>query len=865
MVTLARADDSLFKGAVVVVLVGVPGDIDSETEFEAETKQLLTQLNTAESRPKHLYLLSNLTIDFDKPAYAFDQLSNKREVFLGLPDRLKSETAPLVFLAFGHGGSQGDLTVFHVPGPRLQPQDFGAVAKQLGAPATWLLFFRGSGLFAQQVHFVDKQTVLATESDDKTFQEDPISLNIFLDSMRELTSLKVLSQAWANKTDSWYRERHLARVEEPALWSPGTDPRKLISSEVAVDNSPSPSPSLPPSVSPSPSAVAASAQPAPPDWSPPASVDAKSYPGIAAIVLSRKESYVIGDQNNLSLDREDYIQILQPNGKRFGDFDITYSPPDEDLRFVSCEVCNAQGTVEQLNPDNIFDANSNNDPGAPGVPKHKIFSMPHVQAGVVLHVHYIRSWAQFPLPHIFQEAALSDEIPIQKLQIDVSLPKKMNLHWKLLHGTSTEPLVTDRQYGQNYEWTFHDLQPVPNEPLSPRENEPSLALTTFADWHDFLAWYVPCLRNSDVASPEMTAAAQDLVKGAKTDREKIAAVTRYVTGLRYVSVPLGINSWRPHAAVNVWHNRFGDCKDKANLLNTLLGTLGYKTNLVLVPRFSQAYEALPGFAFNHAISVVHLPNESLWIDSTDDVCTFGLLPPGDPGRNVLVVKSETPGLTELPEPTLSDHQFEIATSVKLDDHDSRAAMVKMEVKTKGFADYALRSALNARKGSIGVLDSLFQPVSGRFEPSQEESSSTDDLSAPATCMTSGTWRGLISAVPASKTKLMFLPAWVPSQWDLAALPRHNDLFLNEGYPMSIEQNFTIDLSPDARGVEVPANAGRKGPALSWDLEWSKVSDQKITAKLTISLEKSTLDSAGVADFQLSYNLLEDALRDGLAY
>jgi DNA polymerase III sliding clamp (beta) subunit (PCNA family) len=61
-------------------------------------------------------------------------------------------------------------------------------------------------------------------------------------------------------------------------------------------------------------------------------------------------------------------------------------------------------------------------------------------------------------------------------------------------------------------------------------------------------------------------------------------------------VPLGVNSHRPHAAANVLRNQYGDCKDKANLLNTLLRSLGLDAQLVLVPRFSQAHEAAPGLA-----------------------------------------------------------------------------------------------------------------------------------------------------------------------------------------------------------------------------------------------------------------------------
>ena len=158
------------------------------------------------------------------------------------------------------------------------------------------------------------------------------------------------------------------------------------------------------------------------------------------------------------------------------------------------------------------------------------------------------------------------------------------------------------------------------------------------------------LRASDVTHlcSRIVAKATELTRQAKSDREKVVAVYIYVTSLRYVAVPLGVNSFRPHAAANVLQNQFGDCKDKANLFNALLHSLKIEAHLVLLPRFSQAYDNVPGLAFNHAISQVLLGGEPLWVDTTDDVCRFGLLPPGDPGRKVLVIDGKSSTLAQLP-------------------------------------------------------------------------------------------------------------------------------------------------------------------------------------------------------------------------
>src|SRR5207248_6862311 len=122
----------------------------------------------------------------------------------------------------------------------------------------------------------------------------------------------------------------------------------------------------------------------------------------------------------------------------------------------------------------------------------------------------------------------------------------------------------------------------------------------------FADWYGRITKLTDAITPEIEAKAAELTHDAKTDREKVVAIYNYVTSLRYVAVPLGVSSFRPHAAEKVLQNQFGDCKDKANLFNTLLRSLNIDARLVLVPRFSQAHEAIPGLSFNHAISRVKL-------------------------------------------------------------------------------------------------------------------------------------------------------------------------------------------------------------------------------------------------------------------
>jgi len=838
---------------MVVIVAGLPGDMESERTFTDETGRLLTLLNNAPMLPKKVVLLSNLSAlpDF-KPNYPLEKLPNDRATFLGLAEKIKTTAAasPVYFL-FGHGGTQGSTPVFHVPGPRILPTDLIGVANA-SPVSTWLLFFPGSKAFATEVQG-PQRAVLATEA-DLAFTEDPISFGLLLDLMKSDTDLNVLGPKLGAATDHWYASRSLARTEEPALWANGQPPRKLVGTSLATSpgTSGTTSPGVPVSVDGA--------------WKAIQPIEAREFPQSDAVILSRQISLLVDDSEQLTEDEDTFLQILTKEGKRFGDFDFSFSA-DEDLTISACEIRRPDGQIEQLDPDNIHEA-TGKAPEGYNAPSQKLFSLPHAEPGSILHVRMQRTQKHFPLPHMFEEVALSADIPIVALKVDISVPEKSAFHFKFIHRASSDPIVSRTNYGSTYQWQFQNIPAAPQEPLDTEGDAPRLAVSTFPDWGAFADWYRRLIRESDAMTPELEAQARDLVKDAKTDQDKIAAVTQFVTNFRYVSIPLGVNSYRPHAAANVLKNRYGDCKDKANLLNTLLKSLGYKASLVLVPRFTQAYEDLPGFAFNHAISQVQLNGKTLWIDSTDDVCRIGLLPPGDPGRKVLVINDSTNALTELPKAVASDHRIMIDMTARIPEAASRVAEVQISAQSVGYGDYLLRAVAKSwseRARIAPLLTGAFHPASGQFEAREQNATAISDLGKDFSWKANGTWNGLVSQLPQSQVRMLRLPSWLPKEWPSALLPRTTTLQLNEGYPMEVAENCTFHLPAGIREITLPAPQHEDNAVLSWKLSWSQSSATEVTAKLELSLLKAELDPTSTQIFQASCRHLQDALQDGLSF
>ena len=74
-----------------------------------------------------------------------------------------------------------------------------------------------------------------------------------------------------------------------------------------------------------------------------------------------------------------------------------------------------------------------------------------------------------------------------------------------------------------------------------------------------------------------------LIKGARTDRDKIAAIQEFVLrSTRYVALEFGIYSYKPYPVAQTFARRFGDCKDKASLMIAMLREAGIDAELALV-------------------------------------------------------------------------------------------------------------------------------------------------------------------------------------------------------------------------------------------------------------------------------------------
>ena len=850
-VVVAGESEGIFPAnSSVILVVGLPGDLESEKLYSDQLGAWI-DLIAQSDRVQKVFVLCDSPQAVHLPARLNAQvLKGDRATFLSLGKELGTNSA--IVIAWGHGGRQGNKPVLHVAGPRLMPADFRAIAAQIQGPQSrWLLLFRGSGMFARELAGEGREIISSEQ--ETMFDSDPIGMSQLLKLLRETSnqSFAKAGEAMGKQIAAWYGGRNLARTEEPTLWIGKEGPRSL--SPVEGDSfaskpleSDSKSEKGPPQSQPS--AIWEEIKRVPPDH----------YPESDGVVLRRRISYTLGTDPAVQTEEEEFIQVLSWEGKHLGDFDVSYTPPSEEIEFLDCEVLSPEGKLARLDPDQIREEHTQS-LGDYQADRRKFFSLPGVMPGAVLHIRYRREWKKFPLPYASFEIQVQSELPVLGETIQVTVPKDDAFHFSLNKISGADPTRKSTSYGVGYSWRFENLPARAKEILASPESEPRLMISTFPDWKAFAEWYARISKGADELTPEIRSKALELTTDAKGEREKVLGLFNYVTGLRYVAVPLGINSVRPHAAGNVLRNQFGDCKDKANLFNSLLHAIDIEAQLVLVPRFSQAYETIPGLAFNHAISRIVVQDQPMWVDTTDDVCRFGMLPPGDPGRKVLVIDGLTTSLTQLPEPRSGDHRLDLHGKIGWG-QNGEVLPTELQVTSTGYVDYELRTAareIKERSPGVPLLASRFQPMAGSFALERQNSSSISTLNENFSWQANGSTIGITSAL--DKEWVVQAPFWLPAEWRRALHRRKAPLFLNLGYPLTLDEELEFALPAGVQRIRVPGVKENNTQPLRWRIEWVTIGQDKLTARLHVELMRGELSDAQTALFQEEVPRLLSAL------
>jgi transglutaminase-like putative cysteine protease len=244
---------------------------------------------------------------------------------------------------------------------------------------------------------------------------------------------------------------------------------------------------------------------------------------------------------------------------------------------------------------------------------------------------------------------LQAQEPIIAANFSIVIPKEKTLYVKTLNekyndfGADLKPKIQPQDNRLIYSWQFKNIpQIIPESNMPPdAQINPTILVSTFSSWQEVYNWWWQLAQDKIQADAAIKTKVRELTGNQDSEEKKIRAISNFCAQkIRYVAVEYGQAGYEPHFAGDIFKNKYGDCKDQAILLVTMLKEAGFRAFPVLIPT-RESYnlnEDFPAIFFNHCIAAVSLKDKIVFLDPTAETCSFGDLPEADQGRQVLLVQ-----------------------------------------------------------------------------------------------------------------------------------------------------------------------------------------------------------------------------------
>ena len=253
------------------------------------------------------------------------------------------------------------------------------------------------------------------------------------------------------------------------------------------------------------------------------------------------------------------------------------------------------------------------------------------------------------------------DAPVVSARVIVTAPKDWTIRWQVRAFDGETLTAAEVTEGDSKRWAFekNNLDPIRREPKGPSSWAviPSVAIRleewlekgqkqqAFATPEALSAWLAAQYAERAQVTPELEREVKEVLANVPDEPEaKARALYEHACrSIQYCAIQVGYGGWIPHAASAVQAGRYGDCKDKAIYLHTLLKIAGVSS----APTLIFAHEGTPmpfqlpslGANFNHVILSVDLPGgRTVYADPTSRAVPFGQLPPSDQEATVLELR-----------------------------------------------------------------------------------------------------------------------------------------------------------------------------------------------------------------------------------
>ena len=340
-------------------------------------------------------------------------------------------------------------------------------------------------------------------------------------------------------------------------------------------------------------------------------------PETRAVVLLEEVTYTVAADGQAVEHLRKVVKILRPNGRDEGMVSVNF---DKDTKIVSMHVWS-------IAPDGHEYAVKDDEMREFGFGNGNLFVDDKVKAanppgrdpgGIVAY-----EYEQKIRPYLTEYTwFFQDDLPHVQQSFTLQLPPGFTFGTVWAHHAPVQAADLENQRSR---WALKDtptvdMARVPMHPsaaslegrMTVHYAGPGLPLATDGTWSSIGEWYDRLSHDRLAATPDIAAKATELTAGKSDFYDKAEAIGEYVQkDVRYFDVEVGIGGFQPHFANDIFHNKYGDCKDKATLVSAMLSTVGIHAALMMVDHRRGVVDpdAPSIVGLDHMITAIEIPKD----------------------------------------------------------------------------------------------------------------------------------------------------------------------------------------------------------------------------------------------------------------
>lgn len=595
--------------------------------------------------------------------------------------------------------------------------------------------------------------------------------------------------------------------------------------------------------------------------------------GISYVVLLDEQSTTVSRSGSAETRFRYIIKVLSRDGRLAARREVYYDQETSLGRMRAWHI-RPDGKIVRLEKDQIENRSPSDELYSDA--RTKLMQFPDVDSGSVVAF----EWVQKARPLINQEYHYFQErSPVVVSRYKLKLPGDWRVEPYFFNHTAINPVIE----GNTYTWELRDLGSIKDEPKMPEMTSvaPYLAVSyfpsrgraarkSFSSWQDVSKWASQWMDRQSEPGQAIDAKAHALTADTTSTMEKIDIVSSWVQKqIRYVSIQLGEKGgYRPHPASLVFKKGYGDCKDKAILLQAMLRSLGVSAFPVLVysgdptrvrPEFPSVLQ------FNHAIVAIatstgsntegetNRVGELVFFDPTENLTPFGDLPYYLQGSYGLVVKGDSGELVQLPEAPASLNALRREVTMTVDQSGGLTAEVR-EALTGQMAALARRRAESAESRDFAkeIAGQIIRSVPGSAVAELEED---DDY--PKTDLFAG-YQVKSQNFANASGKLMIIPPvlfWAGASPDFASSDRQQPVVFDMKWTQ--EEDVTITVPDGEKVDEVPRNT-QLDASFGRFSQIYKVDGRRISVQRRLTVSRRVVPPSGYGDVKRFFDAARNA-------